>query len=330
MTSATSDPLRVLIAGGGVGALETALALRSLAGADIRIDLLAPDRHVAQPATSVADPFGAAPAKRRELAALACDNGLGLIRDAVERVAPDAHLVITQGGAALPYDVLVLAVGARPRLTVPGAFCFRGAQDTAALRRDLLALTPGARVGYVVDSGATWPLPAYELALTTEHWSRSEQRELEVVVVTSELAPLAMFGASASERVRAILEERGIELCTGRRADRFAGGMLQVEWDSPIPLTAAIALPALTGPAVPGIPHDALGFAPVDQHGQVRGVSDVYAVGAMTDHSGKLAGSAARHGEIVAQAIARQAGAEPSPRSDSDDQLAPLWAIMSA
>jgi sulfide:quinone oxidoreductase len=320
----------VLIAGGGVGALETALALRALAGAGVSIDLLAPDRHFTRAPTSVAEPVGPGPAVRRELAELARENGFGLVRDAVERVDPEAHRVTTQGGAELDYDVLVLAVGARPRLTVPGAFCFRGPQDTLTLRRCLLALAPGARVGYVVDVRASWPLPAYELALTTEHWSRSEHRGLEVVIVTSEVAPLAMFGASVSERIRAVLKERGIELRTERRADRFADGALHVEWDAPIPLTAAIALPALTGPALAGIPHNALGFAPVDEHGRVRGVSDVYAVGAMAEHPRKQAGSAAGQGQVVAHAIATQLGDELSPLHAGDDQLAPLWAIMSA
>ena len=36
-------PLRVLIAGGGVAALETVLALRALAGDRVKLELLAPD-----------------------------------------------------------------------------------------------------------------------------------------------------------------------------------------------------------------------------------------------------------------------------------------------
>jgi NADH dehydrogenase FAD-containing subunit len=330
MTAVTPYPLRVLIAGGGSGALETAQALHALAGAGVDIELLAPDRHFARRSTSLAEPTGTASATRRELAEIARENGFGLVRDAVERVDADSHRVTTQDGSELEYNVLVLAVGARPRLTVPGAFCFRGPQDMPALRRDLLALAPGARVGYVVDARAAWPLPAYELALTTEQWSRSEHRGLEVVLITSELSPLAMFGASAGERISAVFEERGIELLTGRRADRFADEALHVEWDRPIPLTAAIALPALTGPAVPGIPRDALGFAPVDEQGRVDGVSDVYAVGDMAERPGELAGSAARQGAVVAAAIATQLGAEPSPPQEGDDQLAPLWAIMSA
>ena len=147
----------------------------------------------------------------------------------------------------------------------------------------------------------------------TEHWSRTERRGLDVVLVTSEPAPLAMFGASASERVERVLAERGIGLLTERSADRFAGDVLHVEWDTPIPLDAAIALPALTGPALPGIPHDALGFAPVDEHGRVHRVSDVFAVGDMADHAIKQGGLAAQQGDVVAHAIAAQLTAPSLP-----------------
>lgn len=295
MATATPDPLRVLIAGGDAGALEAA---KTHAGAGVRIDMLAPQRHLVD---SVSEPFGLGHTVRRELTEIARANGFNLIRDAIERVDPEAHQLLTQGGATLDYDVLVLSLGARPRLTVPGALCFRGPQDAPALRNALLELQPGARVGYVVDDRSTWPLPAYELAFMTERWSRAERRGLGVVLVTSEPAPLGALGASESERVRRALTESGIELHTERVVDRFSVHGLHVEWGSPIPLDAAIALPALTGPAVPGIPRDALGFAPVDEHGRVRGISDVFAVGDM---------------------------ASPRPRN-GDDRLAPLWAIMS-
>jgi len=284
-----------LIAGGDAGALETATAR---IGAGVRIDLLAPERHIVD---SVSEPFGLGRTVRRELTEIARANGFHLIRDAVERISPESHQLLTQGGATLDYDELVLSLAARPRLTVPGALCFRGPQDAPALRNALLELQPGARVGYVIDDRSTWPLPAYELALMTESWSRAEERGLVVVLVTSEIGPLDVFGARASKHVRRALTQRGIELHTERVADRFAADGLHVEWDAPIPLDAAIALPALTGPAVSGIPRDALGFAPVDEHGRVRGVSDVYAVGDMA-----------------------------SPRRrNGDDRNSPLWAIMS-
>ena len=98
MSPSTPDPLRVVIAGGGVGALETALALRALAWRGITIQLVAPDRHFVYRPVSVTEPFGLGRTIRWELAAIARDRGFGLVRDAVERVDAGAHRVITQGG----------------------------------------------------------------------------------------------------------------------------------------------------------------------------------------------------------------------------------------
>jgi sulfide:quinone oxidoreductase len=50
-------PVRVLVAGGGVAALESVLALRSLAGDRVAIELLAPGTDFAHRPYSVRSPF---------------------------------------------------------------------------------------------------------------------------------------------------------------------------------------------------------------------------------------------------------------------------------
>ena len=57
MTAKPPAP-RVVVAGGGVAALEAILALRALAGRGPAITLLTPDLEFAPPAASVASPFG--------------------------------------------------------------------------------------------------------------------------------------------------------------------------------------------------------------------------------------------------------------------------------
>jgi sulfide:quinone oxidoreductase len=49
---------RVVIAGGGVAAIEALLALRHLVGEQVSIELLAPDRTFVHRPSSVAEPFG--------------------------------------------------------------------------------------------------------------------------------------------------------------------------------------------------------------------------------------------------------------------------------
>jgi sulfide:quinone oxidoreductase len=49
---------RVLVAGGGVAALETVLALRSLAQDRVQVTLLAPERDFVYRPLTVSEPFG--------------------------------------------------------------------------------------------------------------------------------------------------------------------------------------------------------------------------------------------------------------------------------
>jgi len=100
-------------------------------------------------------------------------------------------------------------------------------------------------------------------------------------------------------------------------ASRFADGALQLAAGAPLPADRAIAMPRLRGPAIRGLPHDSEGFLPIDVHGRVRGVSDVYAAGDATAFPLKQGGLAAQQADAIAEVIAEQAGAavEPQPFS---------------
>ena len=66
---------RVVIAGGGVAALEAALALRELAEERVVVELVAPEPHFWYRPLSVAEPFELGETHRYELAALAAAAG---------------------------------------------------------------------------------------------------------------------------------------------------------------------------------------------------------------------------------------------------------------
>jgi len=57
VSSNRTHPAHVLIAGGGVAALEAALALRALAEERVSVELLAPDPHFWYRPLAVAEPF---------------------------------------------------------------------------------------------------------------------------------------------------------------------------------------------------------------------------------------------------------------------------------
>src|SRR5215218_6630985 len=128
------DRTHLLIAGGGPAALEAALAVRRLAGERFRITLLSDrDEFVYRP-VAVGEPFGFLSPERFSLHRVAADLGIDLRLAVVASVDAAAHRVVCADGETLPYDVLLLAIGARPGESVPGALTFRGPQDSAQLR----------------------------------------------------------------------------------------------------------------------------------------------------------------------------------------------------
>jgi sulfide:quinone oxidoreductase len=161
------DPLRVVIAGAGVGGLETAVALRGLVGHRVALILVAPEDDFSVRALEVFEPFGLGESDRYPLAELAADLDAALVRDAVVRLEPHTRSVTLRSGARLAYDRLVLAVGARPVPAYEHGVCFERANDPEAFDEVLADLRAelAEEIAMVVPPGATWTLPAYELAL---------------------------------------------------------------------------------------------------------------------------------------------------------------------
>jgi sulfide:quinone oxidoreductase len=280
---------RVLVAGSGVAAVECVLALRDLARVDV--ELLAPAAELVHRPTSVMTPFGAAPAARIDLSRL----GVPHRREALLAVDAGAHHALTRGGEEIAYDILVVATGAPSREAVPGAVTFRGPLSAGAVEG---ALSRGSRFVFAAPAGPVWPLPLYELALLTA----ARRPEAEVVVVTAEPAPLAALGDTVGDAVRDVLGRAGVELVAGAEPVRAVDGTLQLADGRLIGADAVIALPALTGPRIPGLPHDRDGFVRVNAQG--RACAGVYAAGDVTSFPVKHGSLAAQQADAVAAAIA--------------------------
>ena len=92
----------MLIAGAGPAGLETALALRRLAGDRVAITLLDPAAELVYRPLSVAEPFGGAPARRFSVARLADDCGFTLRRGTVGAVDTRHRSVLTGSGETSP------------------------------------------------------------------------------------------------------------------------------------------------------------------------------------------------------------------------------------
>ena len=65
-------------------------------------------------------------------------------------------------------------------------------------------------IAFVVPSGSSWPLPLYELALMTAAEVRGMGiDDVQVSLISTEPAPLRIFGTGASDTVAALLGRRG-------------------------------------------------------------------------------------------------------------------------
>lgn len=308
---------RVVIVGSGVAALETLLALRVHAGTRLEIEILAPGESFLYRPLSVAEAFDVGEAREFDLTTIVRDQGARQRVDSLVSVDPAAKTVLTGAGDRVPYDDLVIALGAHAVPAVPGALAFRGRPDVPALRAILAGVEAGtvSRLAFVHPAGNAWPLPLYELALMATGFASARRLPARIIVVSSEEQPLELFGSRASTAVRELLSARGIELHLPALATSFEDGILRLAGGGRVPADRAVALPRLGGPAIAGLPHDSEGFIPVDVFGRVQGLADVYAAGDATAFPLKQGGLATQQADTVAEVIAQRSGSavEPQP-----------------
>ena len=296
------SPLRVLVAGGGVAAMEAVLALRKLAGDRVEITMLAPESTFAYRPMAVAVPFARGRVQRLPLAEFARETSVRLVRGSLTAVAPGQAMTST--GRALPFDALLVAVGAWSEPAVRGATTWTPDLDQEVMGGLLADIEEGyvKRVAFVVPDGAGWPLPAYELALMTAWDARDMgQDDVQIEVRTPEATPLAMFGEQASASLSEDLDEAGVTVRTGCHEPLGPAGV------------RVIALPRAAARRIDGLPRDERGFVPVDLHGRVAGLEAVWAAGDCTDFPIKQGGIAAQQADAAAASIAARAGLDVTP-----------------
>jgi sulfide:quinone oxidoreductase len=316
-TNGSHHKLRVVIVGGGVAALETALALRELAPGQITTRVIAPNEEFLYRPMTVREPFGYAAARRYPLARIVGDAGAELVADELAWVEHDKHIVHTKAGESLEYDVLVLVLGARAVPRYQHAITI----DDRHLDQAMHGLIQDIEGGYVkslaflAPGRMAWPLPLYELALMTAGRACDMSVELETTVITPEDSPLAIFGTNASRAVTERLERAHIKTINSAYAEVPSTGEVVINpGDRHLRVNRVIALPELYGPAVRGIPMGEHGFIRVDPYGRVRGMEGLYAAGDAIDFPIKHGGLGSQQADVVAQSIAALAGANVTPQ----------------
>jgi sulfide:quinone oxidoreductase len=304
--------LRVVIAGGGPAALEAALALHGLADSRVAVTVVAPERELVERPAATGAAFGLGMARRFPVRRVAARAGAAFVHDRLAAVDAAGHEAETARGLRLGYDVLVVAVGGRPAPAFSHAITFTGSPESPDLRRFLEAVRVGSasRVAFVLPPGPVWPLPLYELALMTAQHAHAAGVLPHFHVVTPEPAPLAAFGAEAAEAVAQLLLEEGIGVHLRERAEVPDPHFVVLHGQAVgLHVDRVVSIPRIAGPQVSGLPADAEGFLPVDEHGAVVGAEDVYAAGDAAAHAVKHGVLAVQQADAVARAIAARAGA---------------------
>jgi sulfide:quinone oxidoreductase len=310
--SPARSPHRVVIAGGGVAGLEAMLALHALAGDRVQTTLVEPRAELVLDAGSVSAPFGAAAPHRYDLESICADHGAQLATGALERVTGHPPSITTRAGEELPFDSLVVAVGARRAPAYYTVTTFRGTRDVELVHGLVQDLEGGylRRLAFVVPSGVTWPLPLYELALmTAERADTMCLRGIEITVVTPEHRPLEVFGDELSDALTAALDQAGVRCIVGTDVTHVEAGLVfDVTGREVVHAQRVIALPLLTAPRIAGLPTDADGFIRSDGFTRVEGLTGVYAVGDASSHAIKQGGVGAQQAGVAARQIAIRLG----------------------
>jgi sulfide:quinone oxidoreductase len=307
-------PLEVVIAGAGVAGLEALLGLHDLAGDHVHVTLVDPaDNFLLRPMT-VAVPFSVGHATRYPLADLLHRTGAQHVRSAVASVDPAAHVVITTDGEQLPYDALVLALGADARPPSDRALTFdpQNPDQLSGLLRDAEE-GYAKRIAIVIPPEPHWTLPAYELALLLARDVHGMgMDDVELTLVTPEERPLALFGTAASAAVEADLAASGIRVEAGGYAELRPGHPTTVllrPSGRTFDVDRVLTLPGIRPREIAGMPRGREGFLDVDEHSRVNGVADVYAAGDGTSFPVKHGGIATQQADAAVHHIAARAGA---------------------
>ena len=280
------------------------------------------DWHVYQPGLLFV-PFGLAQLdeivrpRRRQLR-----SGIVFHEAEVESVSIDRDEVLLRDGTVLPYDVLVVATGARLQpeetegLMGPGwnerAFTFFTPDGADQLHRALESFDRGRLVVNLVDMPIKCPVAPLEFAFLADWYLRDCGVRDRVELVYSTPLDGAFTKPVASEHLAGLLAEKEIELVTEFNAGEVdaVGGKLASYDGRELDFDLLVTVPLHGGAAYversPGL-GDALGFVPTNKRTlQATAAPNVFALGDATDVPTSKAGSVTHfEGEVLTENIAR-------------------------
>ncbi len=315
---------QIVILGGGTGGTMTANRLRRSFGPDeAEIHVVdRDDRHIYQPGLLFV-PFGLAQVdeivrpRRRQLR-----GGIVFHESEIDSVALDDDAVRLGDGTLLPYDVLVIATGARLQpeetegMTGPGwnekVFTFYTPEGAAALHAALERFDGGRLVVNLVDMPIKCPVAPLEFAFLADWYLRERGIRARTELVYATPLDGAFTKPIASERLGGLLAEKDVELVTEFNAGEVdgVGGKLTSYDGRELDFDLLVTIPLHGGAAYversPGL-GDAFGFVPTDKGTlQTTVKPNVFVLGDATDVPTSKAGSVTHfEGEVLAENVLR-------------------------
>jgi sulfide:quinone oxidoreductase len=302
----------VVIAGGGIGGLEAMLALRDLAGDRVRMTLVSADPEFTYLPQLVEEPFTMRPALRRELEGATRELGAEFVLGHIDSVDPISRRLVLHDGRTIEYTDLIVSVGGKRVPAYETAQTLHGPQmgvHVDSLLREC-AEDELRTLALIVPPGITWAVPLYEFALMARRRAEELGLDIRMCVYTPGTAPLGVFGVQGSAAVAATLRARGIDVFTHSRVHEAEdGSLVRAPGGEKLNFSRVVALPAIEGPRLAGLPSDARGFIPTDSFGRVPGLEGVYAVGDGTTFPIKQGGISCEQADAAAEHIAMRHGA---------------------
>jgi len=314
---------RIVIIGAGTGGTLAANRLRHEYGDEAEIIVIDSDGdHVYQPGLLFV-PFGMAePEDIVRPRSSQLHDGIRFLPGEVERVEVESNRVHLEDGTEVPYDVLVIASGARllpeetEGLTGPGwgekVFSFYEMDDAIALRDALEQFEGGRIVVNPIEMPVKCPVAPLEFCFLLD-WFLDKHGLREKSSITY-VTPLdgAFTKPVASRELGDLLEKKGINIETEFATGRVEGDAGRVvSWDErEVPFDLLVAIPLHGGAAFversPGLGDD-LGFVKTDEHTlQSAAVPNVFAIGDATNLPTSKAGSVTHfEGETLVANIER-------------------------
>jgi sulfide:quinone oxidoreductase len=312
--------MRVLIAGSGVAGLETMLALHALAEDRVELTVIAPEDEFVYRPLAASEPYTVGRTRQVSLESAARDAGAAFFPLTVEAIDAGKKLVSTTPGRRFEYDTLVLAVGAQAVPQVEHAMTWDdrvAAETMGGLLRDFEE-GYARSLAVVIPPGPVWPLRAYELALMVRLEAGGMGIDVQTTIIGPKVPPLQILGHRACEEISNELERAGVSVLSTDRTEVEQGHQAVVVLQPSgkrVEVDRVLALPALRGRRLGGVPTDSQGFIEIDEHCRAQRLHDVWAVGDGTAFPIKSGGFAAEQADVAAEDIAAAAGAPVDRRS---------------